>query len=197
MGAALTRRRSDEAVWAERQDAAQAQIEAARDCLEEHPDLDVAFVTYTPDLYHLYLKAREAVCGKASGVTGVQAPPALLQALRDGECVLFIGSGLSSGAGLPSWSNLVRLLADKMHLAGQSEDLDYFLDVAQVYRQKPDRDEKDQLPQVVRQQFGGAKGTPTLAHYLLMSLGVRYVITTNYDSLLERTLTACATTRCR
>ena len=31
---------------------------------------------------------------------------------------------------------------------------------------------------------------PTLAHYLLLSLPVRLVLTTNYDELLEMTLTA-------
>ena len=188
MGAALTRRRSDEAVWDERRDAAQAQIEAARDCLKDYPDLDVVFVAYTPDLYHLYLKAREAVCVGLSGAEVVEVPPALVQAIRDGECVLFIGSGLSTGAGLSSWNTLIRRLADEMGVAGDAhETLEYFLDVAQVYRQKfgPAR-----LSQAIGEHFGGTFGTPTLAHYLLMSLGVHYVVTTNYDSLLERTLIA-------
>ena len=188
MGAALTRRRGDEEAWAERREAAQVQIEAAQDGLKEHPDLDVAFIAYTPDVYHLYLKAREAVCGGPSGAGGVEVPPALVQAIRAGECVLFIGSGLSTGAGLPSWNALIRRLADEMGVAaGAHETVDFFLDVAQVYRQRfgPER-----LSQAIAEHFGGAFGTPTLAHYLLMSLGVHYVVTTNYDSLLERTLTA-------
>jgi hypothetical protein len=58
--------------------------------------------------------------------------------------------------------------------------------VAQWYRERFGR---HRLAEVVRDTYR-AEALPTLAHYLLMSLPVRHVITTNYDELLERALTA-------
>jgi len=35
-------------------------------------------------------------------------PPFLKKQIDNGKCVLFIGAGLSIGAGLPSWDDLIR-----------------------------------------------------------------------------------------
>src|SRR5207249_4619776 len=54
-----------------------------------------------------------------------------------------------------------------------------------------DRFGHEALAAAVHDTYGDtADARPTLAHYLLMSLPVRYIITTNYDDLLERTLVA-------
>jgi len=37
--------------------------------------------------------------------------PDLVRALLDGECVIFVGAGLSRGAGLPDWGQLVGRMA--------------------------------------------------------------------------------------
>jgi hypothetical protein len=166
----------------QRHASARAQLAAARDALPGLPDVDVAFLTYTPTLYQIFLQARREVLGAAPA--GGPGPPELEKALREGECVLFVGAGLSSGAGLPSWDELIRRLAGDLGIAPQPR-LDY-LDLAQWYR---DRFGNRRLGEVVRETFAGA-GLPTLAHYLLLALPVRHVITTNYDDLLERALGA-------
>jgi hypothetical protein len=161
--------------------SARAQLAAAVEALEGLPEVDAAFVTYTPTLYQIFLEARRELLG-GPPAADVAPPAALEQALRARECVVFVGAGLSSGAGLPDWSELVRRLAADLGVQPQPR-LDY-LDLAQWYREQfgPSR-----LAQVVRETFG-AQGLPTLAHYLLMGLPVRHVITTNYDDLLERAL---------
>jgi hypothetical protein len=62
-----------------------------------------------------------------------------------------------------------------------------YLDLAQWHLEHFGR---ETLSTVIRETFSDPTRLPTLAHYLLMSLPVRHVITTNYDDLLERTLTA-------
>src|SRR5262249_16341225 len=63
------------------------------------------------------------------------------------------------------------------------------LDLAQWYREKF---KSAGLAEVIRRTIGepALAARPTLAHFLLMSLPVRHVITTNYDDLLERALIA-------
>jgi hypothetical protein len=161
--------------------SARTQVAAAVEALRGLADVDAAFIAYTPTLYYIYLEARRQVVGPAPG----PRHPELEEALRAGEGVLFVGAGLSRGAGLPDWSQLIARLAADLGLP-PGERFDY-LDLAQWHL---DRFGKKALGAVVRDTYAGAAALPTLAHYLLLGLPLRYVITTNYDDLLERALTA-------
>jgi len=160
--------------------SARAQISAARDFLAHNEGVDVAFIPYTISLYQIFLEARREVRDKLSS-----DPPrysTLEQALLARECVLFVGAGLSSGAGLPDWNSLVQRLSGDLGIEWQ--DRHNYLDLAQWYRE---RFGSERLAAVIRDTYT-TTAYPTLAHYLLMSLPVRHVITTNYDDLLERAL---------
>ncbi|MFO0930393.1 MAG: SIR2 family protein [Gemmataceae bacterium] len=167
---------------AQRLASALAQVQAATEALRDHPNVDVAFIPYTPTLYRIFLEARRDVLG-ASGDTAARYP-ALEEAIRTDSCVLFVGAGLSSGAGLPGWNQLIARLADELGI--DPDDVVDNLDVAQWYREKFG---SRKLGEVLKATFD-VEGVPTLAHYLLMALPVRHVITTNYDRLLEQTLGA-------
>jgi hypothetical protein len=109
-------------------------------------------------------------------------------ALRAGECVVFVGAGLSRGAGLLDWADLIKRLNDELQVP--DHDRHDFLDLAQWYRERfgPAR-----LAAVIREAFHHPNrpgSLPTLAHYLLLGLPVRQVLTTNYDDLIERALAA-------
>ena len=41
-----------------------------------------------------------------------QIPQRLVGKLRDGSCVLFVGAGLSKGAGLPDWQELLKRMVN-------------------------------------------------------------------------------------
>jgi hypothetical protein len=166
--------------------SARVQVRAALDGLRRHPGVDVAFILYTPTLYHIYLEARRAVLGP---------PPAdeprhdeLVDSIRADECVLFAGAGLSRGAGMLDWADLMKRLNQELQVP--DHDRHDPLDLAQWYRE---RCGPEALAAVIREAFhhpGRPAPLPTLAHYLLFALPVRQVITTNYDDLIERTLDA-------
>jgi hypothetical protein len=162
--------------------SARLQLKAASAALGDHPDIDVAFLTYTPALYRIFLEARRELLGPPPAA--VPPFPALVQALRSRACVLFVGAGLSTGAGLPGWNQLIEQLARELKV-DPAVRVDH-LDLAQWYHETFG---KERLGELLKATFGG-KGKPTLAHYLLLGLPLRHVITTNYDHLLEQTLHA-------
>jgi O-acetyl-ADP-ribose deacetylase (regulator of RNase III) len=162
--------------------SAKVQVAAARQFMTDHTGVDVAFVTYNRSLYRVFLEARRRVLGDPPADPLLR--PELEEALAAGRGVLFVGAGLSRGAGLPDWEGLIKRLAADLGLdPGSGTD---YLDLAQWYRETLGN---DRLAGVLRDTFG-APALPTLAHYLLLSLPVRHVITTNYDSLLEEALAA-------
>lgn len=173
--------------WDQELQSARLQLRRAREMLDrpEFGDVDVAFIVYTPQIYQTYLEARRREFGEPPC-----EHPELEEALRNGECVLFIGAGLSKGSGLPDWSELIRRLAAELRIDQPVEQLDY-LDVAQWYAEDK-RFGPAKLAHMICAILGDpeAHARPTLAHYLLMALPARFVITTNYDQLLEQTLRA-------
>ncbi len=158
--------------------------------------LDVAFVTFTPISYQVFLLGRSRV--GAEPACPLETPEAreLLEAVREGRCVLFAGAGLSRAAGLPDWGGLLRELAGPLGLALaadlQQYPLDFSLDLAQWYAERCGRDALDAF---VHARFGNTARLspavrPTLAHCFLAALPFRLFLTTNYDDLIERALRA-------
>jgi O-acetyl-ADP-ribose deacetylase (regulator of RNase III) len=169
---------------------AEPQLEAAHAFVAEQRDVDVAFIAYTEANYQVWLEARRRVRARTGWQPAAPEPDeSLVAAITRGECVLFLGSGLSSGSGLPGWGALIDALADDLALGPEHRraDLEYLLDLAQWYRNdglRPTVEER--VARLYAARTAGAR--PTIAQYLLASLPVRYFVTTNYDDLLETAL---------
>ncbi|HEY3353392.1 MAG TPA: SIR2 family protein [Polyangia bacterium] len=176
----------------ERRALAREQIRAAQSAVAGHDDLDVAFVLHDRSTYEVYLAAlREAGDG---GQDGPAVPLELAAAIRDRRAVVFVGSGLSRS--LPSWEELTATLLGRLktphaeELARSTED---YLVAADWYDWVATRVAQPALKEIVRDTYGRARtagSLPTLAHYQLLSLPFRYIVTTNFDPLLERALEA-------
>jgi CheY-like chemotaxis protein len=106
----------------------------------------------------------------------------LAAALAKGELVMFVGAGLSVGAGAPSWHELVEgLRAELVPPTGETDPTV----VAQFFRNQHGA---NALVRRIRDVVQRSSLRPTRAHRVLCSLSANVIVTTNYDDLVERSL---------
>ncbi len=108
---------------------------------------------------------------------------------RQGRLALFIGAGVSQGAGLPGWGSLLGNLAERAALSQEEQrafqQLDYY-DRARILEYRLGGH------QPLRNAIASAldKRHYALGHGLLASLPTRENVTLNYDALLELAITS-------
>lgn len=155
-------------------------------------DVDVILATWGRKAYSAAQRARRRFLGDdwSSWNLGprrdylLPLAERLAEAARNGQLVPFIGAGVSQGAGVPGWSDLLDHLYRK---AGGSEEerstfmaLD-FRDQATILKRRLD---DAGLAHLVDELVGNARFSTS--HGLLASLGCEENVTTNYDTLFEQ-----------
>ena len=121
-------------------------------------------------------------------------PKDLIQKIKEGNCVLFAGAGVSLDAGLPSWESLLRKLVECVDDCGilsdlQKKELDELLDnqdftiVSEVCREKLGVFEYDKFIK----ECLNTDGKKSEMHTLLSQIPFKAAVTTNYDDFLEKT----------
>ncbi len=115
-----------------------------------------------------------------------EAPDLLIQEyLSRGSLGVFVGAGLSIGAGLPSWYRLIGELAQRVGQElppSQWASGDTLIDAAQYYI---NREGLHSLIMFLRDRLDTTGVQPTEAHRTLARLPISMVFTANYDNLLE------------
>jgi translation initiation factor 2B subunit (eIF-2B alpha/beta/delta family) len=116
----------------------------------------------------------------------------LVDALRDGSLVAFVGSGASQTytdpqihhtyAGLPASGDIVRTMAERRKYIGKSLS---FPEACFLLKRQESR---GQLEKLLLEAFDRPVVKPLPAHVILANLPFTAFITTNYDQLLERAL---------
>jgi hypothetical protein len=116
-------------------------------------------------------------------------PRELVEQFSRGDGAVFVGAGLSIGAGLPGWPGLIRPLARAVGARWPADETDlttvHLLSAAQHYENQRGR---HALIQHLRDTLDTVGVQPTPVHRLLASLPARVIFTTNYDDLVERAL---------
>ena len=116
----------------------------------------------------------------------------LRQVLKQSDTVLFIGSGISTWSGLPSWAEAVEELAQFLAESGVNPDLVRAEaakgDLIQAASYGLDQLTKQQLGEFIWGLCLGGRARPEEIHRRIVNLGPRYYITTNYDDLIEKSL---------
>ncbi len=126
----------------------------------------------------------------------IDIPPELIEQIRCGNAVLFVGAGLSQGAGLPGWPELLRQMMawaethgidmhDRAELEGYVTDNKLLL-VAEEMR---DRLGQENFHRFMTKVFLKPDLKPTDAHKILPQIPFAAALTSNYDTLLEMAYT--------
>jgi hypothetical protein len=111
----------------------------------------------------------------------------LVEAVRTGSAVLFAGAGVSMNLGLPSWSDLIRHMAEELDFDPDTfSRLGDYLALAEHYASV--KGSLEPLRRWMAEAWHG-RGIDIGAspiHRLIVELPFRFVYTTNYDDWLER-----------
>lgn len=116
----------------------------------------------------------------------------LAEALNSSDAVLFIGSGVSVWSGLPSWGGMLNELAEYLDRHGMNSELvrgeAAHGDLLQAASYGFDKLTRHQQGEFIRLACRYGSAQPSQLHRLLVSLGPRCFVTTNYDNLIEEAL---------
>lgn len=105
-------------------------------------------------------------------------------AIQRRRAAIFVGAGLSFGAGLPSWTDLVWTLVENEFKLEREPDLP--LPSLAQYVVNRDPEGKHRLHEYLHARLASRTAKPTEAHDVLPSLGLDLLWTSNYDDLIER-----------
>lgn len=122
-------------------------------------------------------------------------PLGLLTAIKQRQCVAFLGTGISLDAGAPNWEELikklVRFACDKGFVTeSESDDLQEMIRarefpiVADIVTERM-RSHSSEFRSLMREIFLTGLSGPTEAHRAVVRTPFRAVYTTNYDCLIE------------
>ncbi|MGY1771953.1 SIR2 family protein [Blastococcus sp. SYSU D00813] len=168
-------------------------LEVAQDAADRL-GLDVVLVAANPSDYSALQSLRAADHGRPLEAARETQAERLGQLARAGQLAVFMGAGTGVAAGLPTWSGLLTVLAERVELETGTGFSDLGpLDAAELLRRAAERREQE-LPESERRKnplgahVAEAIGRPAryaLSHALLAALDADQVITTNFDRLYE------------
>lgn len=103
-----------------------------------------------------------------------------------GNVAAFVGAGMSAGAGLPGWYQMINELSQRVGYElppSQYVSSETLIDAAQYYVNK---EGMHSLIAFLKDRLDTTTRSPTAAHRALARLPISTVFTANYDDLLER-----------
>lgn len=100
------------------------------------------------------------------------------------KLIIFVGAGASIDSKLPSWNGLVRKFAQELGIDKEWFNVDETLVIPEIYYK---RFGKVPYYEILEEIFS-KKYEPNSIHKALEKLNVNYLITTNFDALIEETV---------
>jgi len=107
------------------------------------------------------------------------------ESLAEETAAIFVGAGVSMGAGYPSWKDLLRDIGEELGVS--SADVSDLAALAQWHIRRSSGATK--IRQVIRKEIGVEHAVPDTLD-IIARFPVRHIWTTNYDRLIERAFSA-------
>jgi len=118
--------------------------------------------------------------------------PALLSYVRNRQCVLFVGAGLSRSAGYPGWGELMATVIKKTSKILGSDSADPELQAllkagrfAELADQCRELLGPERFATVLRAELDKSTDPPEATHRAIVETPYASIVTTNFDTLLE------------
>lgn len=108
----------------------------------------------------------------------------LNNSMLNNELVVFVGAGVSMGSGLLSWNGLIKELQDRLGITDNYNDNTI---IPQLYYNSRGKKEYNEL---IQSLLYNPNTIPNPIHECLVKINPRYIITTNYDNLIEKAFSA-------
>ena len=105
------------------------------------------------------------------------------EASKNGKLVMFVGAGVSALSGYPSWSGLIEKLDLSMNKKGWYSDEEYLTIPQKYYNSRGNKEYYD----IIKNTFD-MELEPNYIHNKILRLNPTHIITTNYDSLIEKSV---------
>lgn len=116
------------------------------------------------------------------GVTNKEHFKTIRKAIENNKLAVFVGSAVSFDSNLPSWGELIRLMKSALELP-RTDD---YLKIAEHYYLQFGRNTYYSKIN----DFFPSDSKPNQLHELLLSLKPQHIITTNWDNLLEKSISS-------
>ena len=109
---------------------------------------------------------------------------------KTGKLTFFIGAGVSRLSNYPGWKDLINTFAEKLGLETKGENEDYssseYLSIPQKYYYSINKDDKKYY-ELIDSCLGVERDSNEI-HDIILSLKNKNIITTNFDKLIEQTV---------
>lgn len=110
----------------------------------------------------------------------------LKEALARQKLVIFVGAGVSRNSNLPTWGQMVQAFAERIgYPAIERLAMEEYIRIPQYYYGMDESEGHRDYYQLLRELIPG-DAKPNIMDELIVSLGPRHLVTTNYDKLLDQ-----------
>ena len=128
-----------------------------------------------------YRKVKEEGIKNNKNFTEEQCIELLAKELKKEKLIIFVGAGVSKNSGLPNWNELIKEYAKELGNKKENFKSDEILKIPQKYFEKFG---EIKYYEILNKIFSG-KYEPNSIHEVLKKMNLNYIVTTNYDNLIE------------
>ena len=128
-----------------------------------------------------YRKVKEEGIKNNKNFTEEQCIELLAKELEKEKLIIFVGAGVSKNSGLPNWNELIKEYAKELGNKKENFKSDEILKIPQKYFEKFG---EIKYYEILNKIFSG-KYEPNSIHEVLKKMNLNYIVTTNYDNLIE------------